>query len=42
MNTVFDLINDFKRSQLEISSDASYDLLCEYLVPIRKKSFQKT
>lgn len=37
MNTVFDLINDFKRSQLEISSDASYDLLCEYLVPYKKE-----
>ena len=37
MNTVFDLHNSFKRSQLEISSDASYDLLRECLVPYKKE-----
>ena len=37
MNTVYDLLNDFKRSQLEISSDASYSFLHEYLVPYKKE-----
>lgn len=37
METVFNFHNAFKRSQLEISSDASYDLLLEYLVPYKKE-----
>ena len=37
MISVFNLHNDFKRSALEISSDASYKLLWEYLVPYQKK-----
>lgn len=37
MISVFNVHNDFKRSALEISSDASYKLLWEYLVPYQKK-----
>ena len=37
MNTVFDLINDSKRSQLEIVSNVSYTLLWDYLVPYKKE-----
>ena len=37
MNSVFDFHNAFKRSQLEISTDASYDSLCEYLIPYKKE-----
>lgn len=37
MNIVFDLLNDFKRSQLEISSNASYVFLREHLVPYKKE-----
>lgn len=35
MKTVFNFHNDFKRSQLEISPDVSYNLLWEYLVPYK-------
>lgn len=38
MTTVFDLNNDYKRSQLEISSDVlPYSQLCEYLMPYHKE-----
>lgn len=37
MNTVFDMINDSKRSQLEIISNVSYTLLWDYLVPYKKE-----
>ena len=36
MKTVFNIHNAFKQSQLEISSNTSYDLLYEYLVPYKK------
>jgi len=37
MKKVFSFHNAFKRSQLEIASDASYDLLRKYLVPYNIK-----
>lgn len=37
MNIVFDLHNAFKRSQLEITSDTSYSMLREYLLPYQKE-----
>ncbi len=37
MNSVFDIDNTFKRSQLEIISNASYKLLWEYLIPYKKE-----
>ena len=42
MITVFNIHNDFKRSALEISSDASYKLLWEYLVPYQKKKLPES
>ncbi len=37
MKAVYNFHNDFKRSQIEISSDVlPYRLLCEYLVPYKK------
>ncbi len=37
MNTVFNFYNAFKRSQLELLSDAPYDLLYDYLEPYKKE-----
>lgn len=37
METVFNFYNDFKRSQLELESDAPYSLLDKYLVPYQKE-----
>jgi hypothetical protein len=41
MTTVFDLHNAFKRSQIEITSDIPYSLLCEYLLPYQKKKLSE-
>ena len=37
MISVYDLYNDCKRSILEIKSDASSDILAEYLIPYKKE-----
>lgn len=37
MNIVFDFLNDFKRSQLEIIANVSNKLLWEYLVPYKNE-----
>ncbi len=37
MKSVYNFHNAFKRSQLEVSSDASYDLLLKYLVPYQNE-----
>lgn len=39
MNLVYNFHNAFKRSMLEITSDTSYDFLCEYLSPSNKEKF---
>ena len=42
MISVFNLYNAFKRSAFEISSNASYKLLWEYLVPYQKKKLPES
>ena len=37
METVYNFHNDFKRSQLEITSDTSYSMLRKYLLPYQKE-----
>ncbi|MCR5270736.1 MAG: hypothetical protein K6D91_06930 [Prevotella sp.] len=39
MKTVFNLHNALKRSQIELTSDIPYSLLCEYLLPYQKGRF---
>lgn len=41
MTAVYNLHNAFKRSQIEICSNASYDLLLEYLMPYYKEKLPK-
>ena len=42
MNTVFDFINAFKRSQIEITSDVPYHILREFLVPYKKEKLPES
>ena len=42
MNTVFDLHNAFKRSQLEIISNIPYKLLWEFLKPYKKEKLPES
>ena len=42
MTTVYNLHNAFKRSQIEICSNASYDLLLEYLMPYYKEKLPES
>ena len=42
MNTVFELNNAFKRSQIEITSDTPYGLLRDYLKPYQKEKLPES